>query len=49
MVGGGVLGQVRQELRVLMDNRAKFVLCHCSTGHRHALKEASSYYYYYYY
>lgn len=31
---------VRRDLRVLIENKNKFVLCHSSTGHKSALKEA---------
>jgi len=30
---------VRRDDKVLMENRAKFVLCHASSGHKHALEE----------
>lgn len=32
----------RQGLRVLLDNKHKFVGCHSSSGHRHSLKEVLS-------
>ncbi|KAI9594239.1 protein pelota [Syncephalis fuscata] len=29
----------RQDLKTLLDNKSKFVLAHCSSGHKHALEE----------
>jgi len=33
---------VRRDIRILIDNKAKFLLCHSSTGHKHGLKEVLS-------
>jgi len=30
---------IRREDRILIENRAKFILCHASSGHKHALDE----------
>eukprot|EP01116_Phalansterium_solitarium_P002052 TRINITY_DN11903_c0_g1_i1.p1 TRINITY_DN11903_c0_g1~~TRINITY_DN11903_c0_g1_i1.p1 ORF type:complete len:388 (-),score=185.01 TRINITY_DN11903_c0_g1_i1:603-1766(-) len=30
---------VRQDIKVLFENKAKFMLCHSSSAHKHALKE----------
>ena len=32
----------RQGLRVLMENKSKFIACHSSTGHKHSLKDVLS-------
>lgn len=33
---------VRQDDKLLLENRSKFVLCHASSGHKHALDEVLS-------
>eukprot|EP00455_Lapot_gusevi_P009511 TRINITY_DN1426_c0_g1_i3.p1 TRINITY_DN1426_c0_g1~~TRINITY_DN1426_c0_g1_i3.p1 ORF type:complete len:395 (+),score=98.42 TRINITY_DN1426_c0_g1_i3:124-1308(+) len=35
-----IMGEaVKRELRPLIENRSKFVLCHSTSGHKHALKD----------
>ncbi|KAI8056702.1 eRF1 domain 1-domain-containing protein [Syncephalis plumigaleata] len=29
----------RRDIKIILDNKAKFVLAHCSSGHKHALEE----------
>eukprot|EP01117_Protostelium_nocturnum_P002069 TRINITY_DN1270_c0_g1_i1.p1 TRINITY_DN1270_c0_g1~~TRINITY_DN1270_c0_g1_i1.p1 ORF type:complete len:400 (+),score=74.60 TRINITY_DN1270_c0_g1_i1:133-1332(+) len=36
------LEAVRQDMKVLLENKSKFLLVHTSSGHKHALKEALS-------
>ena len=37
-----VLSTERPEFKAIRDNKSKFVLCHASSGHKHAVAEVLS-------